>query len=499
MTRRLVSLAFALLALWGGESRAQTATAPAAYDGRGNTYSVRIDGNASTAEVEADIWLPSNSLAMFGVLPTKTHANGQADFIRDLHVLDSAGRELAVKDLGTGDYELGGQGRVHLRYSIALEHDKYAWPAGIEEVSYHTGEGLMATGYALLLAPGEPMQGATDIRFALPKGWKAVTPWESVGDNRFTVPNRRELLNNALFFGTAPAETLDVGGVKLTFVLGKRYRESRALFVELLSRQMNSYREYFGGDPLSKRYLVIVNQGIDDGGAYASSFSQLISGEATAENRIGWGFIMSHELLHFWNGLSLVRKDSRDEWFNEGLTDYITLVALANNGLLDQNRFHWRMENIARRYLFARIGQGLSMTVREAGENKQPNRELIYGGGALTGFALDVELRKASEGRIGLPHLIRSLYAEFGKPGLSYSLEDVERHARALTGKDFRDFFAHAVESTEYFDARPWFEDVGLRLDNYLFDESYVRPSPSATPAQKQRFRDIFGSQVAAP
>ena len=94
---------------------------------------------------------------------------------------------------------------------------------------------------------------------------------------------------------------------------------------------------------------------------------------------------------------------------------------------------------------------------------------------------------------------MRSLYAEFGRPGRTYALADVERHAKALTGKDFRDFFARAVESTEYFDARPWFEDVGLRLDNYLFDESYVRPSPDATAKQKQRFRDIFGTQVAAP
>ncbi|MFT3806289.1 hypothetical protein [Arenimonas sp.] len=397
------------------------------------------------------------------------------------------------------NYELGGQGRIRLRYEIALEHDKYEWPAGIEEVAYHTDEGLMSTGYALLLAPGDAMQGAIDIRFELPKDWKAITPWQSTGENRFAVPSRRELLNNAMFFGTAPAETLQVGGVELTFVLGKRYRASKDLFVELLSKQMRSYREYFGGDPLSSRYLIIVNQGKDDGGAYASSFSQLISGDATAENRIGWGYVMSHELLHFWNGLSLVRKDSRDEWFNEGFTDYITLVTQANNGLLDQNRFHWRMENIARRYLFARIGQHLGMTVREAGADKQPNRELIYGGGALTGFALDVELRKASDGRIGLPQLIQSMYAEFGKPGLTYSLEDVERHAKALTGRDFREFFAHAVESKDYFDARPWFEDVGLRLDNFLFDESYVRPSPSASAAQKQRFRDIFGTQVAAP
>lgn len=490
-----------LLLLLPAPAFAQAPPAGAApHDGLGNRYVVSIDAAATRADVEADLWLPSSSLAMFGVVTGGDLRNGQADLVRGLEVRDAAGRALAIKDLGEGDYEVAGQGRVRVRYHVLLEHHRHRWPAGLEEVSYHTADGLMATGYALLLAPGDGMHGDIRVRFALPPGWRAFTPWDpEAGESSFRVASRRELLNNALFFGTTTPDVVDLGGMEVTLLLGPRHRPARELFVDLLRAQMRSYRDIFGGPPLGRRYLVIVNEGVDDGGAFASSFSQFISGDATVENRLGWGYVMSHELLHFWNGLSLVRKDSREEWFNEGVTDYLTVVTQARNGLLGERRLVWRLENIARRYLFARVGQRLGMSVRDAGADKQPNRELVYGGGALAGLALDVHLRKASAGRVGLPDLMRSLYAEFGKPGLTYTLEDIARHAAAIGGGDVQPLLAAAVGSTDWFDATPWLADLGLRLDNYLFDESYIRRDPGATAAQLERYTAVFGQPPPQP
>ena len=119
----------------------------------------------------------------------------------------------------------------------------------MEEVSYHTDEGLMVTGATLFLADGgDSMQGPITVETKLPEGWLAQTPWMHDGaSNRFQVFSRRELLSNALFLGTADAETFDVGGVKLTLVLGKRYVPSKAIFLDLLRTQLASYQELFGG------------------------------------------------------------------------------------------------------------------------------------------------------------------------------------------------------------------------------------------------------------
>lgn len=396
-------------------------SAPAAeWDGQPNRYRVRIDAQSTRAVVEADLWQQSDTLSMYNVMDVPGLANGQASLVEGLRATDAKGTMVQLKDLGAGDFAIAGGQRIRLSYAVRLQHDRYPWPVGMEEVSYRTDEGVMATGAALFFADGAaPMQAPIEVDFDLPRGWQAHTPWTSVGEgDRFKVDSRRELISNALFLGSAHAETFDAGGVELTLVLGKRYRKSSPLFVDLLRSQLASYADLFGAPPLSKRYLIIINDHESgDGGAFASSFSQFIQGDADERNRVIWGYVMAHELLHFWNGLSLVPSDYREEWFKEGVTDYLTIVTLARNGWLDDNLLFKRLENVPRRYLIARFAQGLKMSVRDAGKDKQPNRQLVYGGGSLAALALDVALRERSGDKVGLPDFMRALYAEFGKPG----------------------------------------------------------------------------------
>jgi predicted metalloprotease with PDZ domain len=468
----------------------------ASYDGQTNQYKLTISDDAKTASVEANLWLTGDYLSMFSVQQLPNLKDGQAQLITDLKIANSEGKKLKFKDEGTGEFKTDGDQRVNISYRVMLDHDKYQWPAGIEEVAYHTDEGLMATGYSLLLASGEKMEGAIEIEIKLPEGWQAHTPWQRIGDgNRFAVENRRELLNNALFFGTAATETIQAGGIDLTLVLGKRFVSAKPLFTELLSKQLHSYQQLFGADPQSKRYLVVVNEGLDDGGAFSNSFSQLISEDATDANRVIWGYIMAHELLHFWNGLSMVPADTREEWLKEGFTDYLTTMTMARNGIDSQDQLFRRLENIPRRYLFARFVQSPEVTVRGAGEEKQKHRQLVYGGGAITALALDIELRKASQDKVTLEVLMRSLFSEFNQPSKRYELSDVIRHIQTLTGKDMTAFFAKTVESKDRFDFKPYYSEFGLDLDHFYYDEVYVRPELQATTQQKARFQSSFGKR----
>ena len=464
-----------------------------AWDGAPNRYRVAIDKAAAHAQVDADLWLDGDILALFNVFEVPGLENGQASLLEDLRVTDAAGAPLAVQDLGGGDFKLPQGGRIHARYRVRLAHDRYAWAPGVEEVGYRTDEGLMLTGYALFLADGaDAMQGPIEVDFALPAGWRAHTPWTVRADGGFDVASRRELLSNALFLGTAEAETIEAGGVELTLVLGKRYLPARERFATLLRTQLASYAELFGGPPKSQRYLIVINEHASgDGGAFASSFSQFIAGDADARNEVIWGYVMAHELLHFWNGLSLMPADEREEWFKEGATDYLTIMTLARNGLIDEPLLFKRLENVPRRYLIARYAQRLGMSVREAGKDKQPNRQLVYGGGSLAALALDVELRKHSGDKVGLPDLLRAMYAGFAQAGKPYTLEDIAQAAQALTGSDFRAFFADAVESEAWFDIRPSYAALGLRMDSFL-DEMFISREPGATAEQRARFDAVF-------
>jgi predicted metalloprotease with PDZ domain len=471
------------------------ANAALAFDGQANHYRVSVNADASRAQVEADVWVEGNELVLFNAAGTPSHKNGQADFLEQIAVRDMAGAPIALNDKGEGEYEIKGDRRVKLSYAIRLEHGKFAWPAGAEEVAYHTDEGLMATGYTLFLVPGVAMHGNTDVEFVLPAGWKAHTPWRASGaKNSFTVSSRRELVNNAMFLGTARAETFTSGGITLSLVMGKRYWPQRAVFMELIERQLASYLAMFGKPPLAERYLIVINQNESgDGGAFSGSFSQFLRGTGDRATRPIWGRVVAHELLHFWNGQSMVPTDDSQEWFKEGVTDYLTVTTMARNGLVDRAYVVQFLENLARGQMVARMGLGLKGTVQDAAKDKHKNWLLVYGGGSRAALAIDVRLRSTSGGKTGLPDVMKALYAQFGVKGKRYSFDDIGRVTREVSGQDVGPLLKGIVASEGMADMRPVFADIGLQLEQYPMLETFLLPAPGATPVQRKHFAEVFG------
>lgn len=466
-----------------------------AWDGQPNHYRLSINADASRAHIEADVWVEGRELALFNVTPVPGLKNGQAEFLDNVQVRDGNGAQVTLTDKGEGEFDVDGDRRLHLSYDVRLAHEQFSWPQGSEEVAYHTDEGVMATGYALFLVPGVAMHGPTRVDVTLPAGWQAHTPWTRTGGaNSFTAATRRDLVNNALFFGTARAETLRAGGIELSLVMGKRYWPQRAVFKELIERQLASYQAMFGAAPQAKRYLIIINQNQSgDGGAFSASFSQYLRGDGDRATRGIWGRVVAHELLHFWNGQSLAPADAREEWFKEGVTDYLTVMTMARNGLVDRAYVRQFLENLARGQMVARMGLGLKGTVQEAAQDKHKNWLLVYGGGSVAALAVDVELRRASGGKVGLPDLMLALYAEFGVEGKRYGHDDIVRVARQVSGQDFGPLLDKIVRSEAMPDQGPTFAALGLRLEQYPLLETFLLPAPGAGADALQRYRAIFG------
>ncbi|WP_338845880.1 hypothetical protein V8J88_19400 [Massilia sp. W12] len=463
-----------------------------AWDQKPNHYQVNIDPQAKLAHVQANLWLDGDELAMFAVSPTPQLKNGQAEFIKNLQVRDQSGALLALQDKGEGEYQVKGDQRVILTYQVKLNHDDYDWPAGKEEVLYHTGEGMLASGYSLFLAPGKKMHGETRVDFALPSGWQAHTPWRGNGGHSFTAQSRRELLNNVMFFGTARAEDISAGGIKIKLVMGKQYWPQRQVFVELIEKQMQTYLQMFGKAPLGERFMLVINQGDSgDGGAFSGSFSQYLKGHGDLASRPVWGRVVAHELLHFWNGLSLTPRDGNEEWFKEGVTDYLTISTMSKNGLLSRDFVRQFLENLPRGQVAARRLMGLKGTVRQAYQDKHRNWLLVYGGGSIAALAMDVKLREASQGKSGLPELMRALYAEFGQAGKSYTLDDLLRVARQHSGLDLGPLLHPIISQEGIPDLHDLYARIGLQLEQYGMLENYLLPKNG--PGQAM-FAQIFGA-----
>ena len=461
-------------------------------------YKVRIDQDRRLALVEASIALEGNTLTLFNTNPLPNHPNGQADFLKNIRVFDSNGNAIKIEDKGEGEYELVGNRSIRLSYELSLEHDQIQWPAGNEEVLYHTNEGLMLSGYTLFLVPGEKMSGETLVEFQLPQNWQshaALKPFAK--KNQFIAKSRRELVNNAYFFGTAGSSKLQAGGLEIELVLGKRYFKQRKIIEDLLQTQLTQYLEIFGAKPQAERYLIIINQGDSgDGGAFSGSFSQFLRGDAELRTRHIWGRVLAHELLHFWNGLSLIPESDKDEWFKEGVTDYLTIKTMAQNGLISRQYLQQWLENLSRGQLVARRAQNIQGTVQEAAQNKHQNWLLVYGGGSIAGFAIDVELRKRSSNKLGIEDLMKALYKNFAAKRKPFNLEDVVTTANQLSSSDLAPLFRNLVQSKTPVDLAPVFNDVGMQLEQYLLLEHHLLAKPNMKSEEKERFKAMFGTQL---
>jgi predicted metalloprotease with PDZ domain len=276
--------------------------------------------------------------------------------------------------------------------------------------------------------------------------------------------------------------------------IGRDLSDSKELIVETMRPLVPAYVEMFGGMPSRSRYLVVINRANrSDGGAFPDSYSMLIKGDVTRASRVVWGHGIAHELLHFWNGHTLrPASPSDEEWFKEGFTDYLTVVALSRAGLDTPESTLRKLENTARRYTVARRLMGNGESMRAAGASKHKNRFLVYGGGALVAFALDVRIRTATQNMRGLDDLMGALYEEFGQEGSSYGFEDIVRLASELSGEDQSEFLLEFVAEANFLDATPYFNAAGYAMTTVM-DEFYLSANPSATELEVQIGRAILG------
>lgn len=439
------------------------------------SYRLRVPSvEASHVEVEARFALTGDVIGMY-IIDSPQLENGSADLVDDLEVTRVDGTACAVESLGVGDWRVvGGEpgDEIVVRYRLALDHGDYGWGPGIDEVAYRTEDGLFFAGRAVWIIPFEGLPDGTTVDFELPDGWTASTPWPVVdGRSEATLET---LVSNCFFVGTHHEETIVLDDFTFVFAMGHDLAEKADLFAETMRPVLPRAKEIFGGMPNESRYLVVINRHPrTNGGAFSQSYSMLIEGPVNEASAVLWGHGIVHEVLHFWNGHTLLIAGYEEEWFKEGITDYLTVILRSQLGQ-DRPEVTWRkFENALRRVILSRMMMGNTQGLDAAGEQKQRNRMLVYGGGLLAGLALDVELRLATDGAKGLPHLLRRLYVDFGETGRRYTTGDLQRIASEIAGRDLSDLFDRIVRGGQPVDLRPVFAALGLQLDT-MVEEFYL-------------------------
>lgn len=458
------------------------------------------DQNIVHIKTNLDLTAAKNRFFMFSH-PSEKNPEGEIKFVKNLNVKNSKKQEEIVKYLGDGTWEIQSTatGNYTIEYDIITEHDTENWDhcGGYDEVAYKTQDGLFFTGYSLFMAPDIPLLEDVknvSVHFTLPKNWKASTPWiKTSKPNDFIVNNDlRFLLNNCIFVGNHYEKEIKIGDFELLFALGNSIKANEENFIELMQPIIESTTKYFGGSP-KKKYLIVINESsvITDGSAFKTSFSQIIKGKINKNSRTNWGHIMAHETIHLWNGHTVIPK-GQDEWFKEGFTDYLTNILLMRTRIIDEPTFYKRFENVITRYNIIRDLQQNKTSIKESGANKNQNRYLVYGGGALVGLGLDIEIRKATGNQKGLDDFMTEMYAQFGKTNIPYELKDIITAANKVSGKNLQWFFDDYVTGTKRIPVTDYLFAMGLQLDGYL-EEVYISAIENPTQEQSNFKKGILG------
>lgn len=185
-------------------------------------------------------------------------------------------------------------------------------------------------------------------------------------------------------------------------------------------------------------------------------------GRNTSEADLRRDHVLLHELLH----TALPSLDRRHRWMREGLSTYLETMVRAQAGIITEADV-WRRWTDSMENGVPRVG--------DRGLDNTPTWGRVYWGGALFWMVVDVELRRATQGRHTVRSLVSGIVARGGVARRRWPMRRLLRVADQVTGTrivsrayrrmalqprvpDLDDFYARlgvrrAGRSVEFFDA----------------------------------------------
>ncbi|HPF61136.1 MAG TPA: hypothetical protein PLI93_03660 [Gemmatimonadales bacterium] len=450
-------------------------------------YDVRVGSDPRTLSVRATVPARDSVLTMtpWGYPPSL--ARGWAAFVEGLEVR-AGGQVMTTEPVEPTGWrvDVADGTPLELRYTIRLRHDDHDWdPAGgVDARPAVLDSAVVWMTKAFIIAPPIETLAAT-VRFVVPDGEQASTPWEPVASAPgFRTTSLDELYNNTVVIGRHLHREMRAGDLRVILALDPAMATEDAAITDLLSRAIAAYRDILG-DPGRSRYLVALRRdAVDDGEAFTSSFVQVFRHPPEASRAVVWANTLVHELFHVSTAQLTPADQATVEWFNEGFTEYMASRTLVRLGAISEAAWRQKLAFYISRGESSRIWDRERPTLAAAGEEKGRNWRWIYGGGAALAAYLDIVLRAESGGRASLDDVYRVMHRRFGVTGIPYTGADVAAAVSEVAGRDWTPFFATYIDGA----APPLplpeaLERLGIQAAQFA-DEVYLEPVAEPTPAQ---------------
>jgi predicted metalloprotease with PDZ domain len=436
---------------------------------------LRFPVDADAVDVTLPAWCPGSYLI-----------RDYARFVRDLAASgdDGAPRTATKRDKSTWTIDARGARELCVRYAL-YGHDLTV------RTNHIDGDHAFLHGPATFLYPPHLRDAPVELELTIPDGWTLTTAmaWEPVAPYRLAAASIDELFDHPIHAGRV--RTLAVPAtipVKLAIwgdrAPGGAFGESR--LAGDLGAIVDDHIARFGAAPVPHyTFLVMLSHEGYGGLEHRASSVNLYHPHFAASRKSYEGLLelLSHELFHAWNGKriaprALLELDYAREaytrclWLMEGVTSHYDRYALRTSGRITAKSFLEKVLDDWARLLATpgRKRQSLEASSFDAwiklyrpDESNLNTTVSYYLKGGLTMLALDLQIRRRTEGARSLDDVLRLLWQRYGARGEPHpdQLQPVFEEASGLA---LTDVFERQIRGTDDPDLVEELRHVGLEL-----------------------------------
>ncbi len=449
-------------------------------------YAVRLPAPARhTVDVELRFApdAPTVDLAMPAWSPGSYLIRDYARFVRDLTVTGDDGqpRAAAKLDKQTWRVDAAGARELVVRYSV-YGHDLTV------RTNHIDADHAFLHGPATFVFPIAAIRSPVEVSLEYPEEW--VLTCAAAGDaHHLRAASIDELLDHPIHIG--PTRTFAVPAkvpVKLAIwgdrVPGGVFDEAR--LAQDLAAIVDDHVARYGEAPFREYAFILMLAHEAYGGLeHRASSANLYNPHfaTTKKSYEGLLELLSHEFFHAWNGKRIAPRPlyefdyTREAytpclWVMEGITSHYDRFALRSSGRITAKSFLDKvLDDWARLQATpGRARQSLEQSSFDAwiklykpDESNLNTTVSYYLKGGLAMVALDLQIRRRTEGQRSLDDVLRALWQRFGKPRVPHP-DELQPIFEEASGLALGDVFARQIRGTEDPELASELAHVGLEL-----------------------------------
>jgi predicted metalloprotease with PDZ domain len=389
------------------------------------------------------------------------------------------------------------------RGPLTISYDVYAWDLSVRGAHLDTTHGYFNGASVFLMAEGRE-ERPCQVEILPPSGesfrsWRVATamPRDGAapyGFGTYCAGNYQDLIDHPVEMGAFTLATFEACGAEHDVVLTGRHRADVDRLCADLNTVCTHQIRFFGEPPPMDRYVFLITAvGEGSGGLEHRASTSLLCRRddlpRAGEKEMSEGYrtflaLASHEYFHAWNVKRIkpqafapydLRREAYTQllWAFEGMTSYYDTLALVRTGLITPESYLELLGQTITRLL--RGGGRFKQTLAESSfdawtkfykpDENTPNVVVsYYTKGSLVALALDLTIRRGTDGKRSLDDVMRALWERHGKTQIGVPEDGVERIAQEVSGLDLRTFFDKTLRSTEELSFAELLADVGVTL-----------------------------------